>query len=283
MLGLPALTISFNYPAIEMARFYLYARLRKILNSKIKEEGVESRRGWIRVFERWTLYSKSIEGPQSSDPLFPSVYPNKIDYSTLVAELAYLEGMDIMKAQRVADVLISNSLYFSSKLSEQTLRTKSKGAVSLATHPAPRNKIDVEFIGETAFLKLLPQQVIKTKTNLRRPFKININCLKKLSQLWSPTMLSSAPIDDIPGEWKQLKKSKTAFLSDVFVLLARYNSLEGHGYQAGISESVFSYLEKSFGVTTELFASPLNCNLKRYCSLFPDIDSGNYCTSEYIE
>merc|ERR1712086_1117370 len=47
---------------------------------------------------------------------------------------------------------------------------------------------------------------------------------------------------------------------------------EGAGWHMALAPSVLENLEEDFGVTCELFASPLNCTLSRYCSLFDDTD-----------
>jgi len=68
------------------------------------------------------------------------------------------------------------------------------------------------------------------------------------------------------------------FLQSLFVLLLRYQTLQGTftqgaGFQAAIPGTVFDVLRESFNVKMECFASPLNCRYGRYCSAFPDTDS----------
>lgn len=68
------------------------------------------------------------------------------------------------------------------------------------------------------------------------------------------------------------------FLSRVWCLLKRYQVMfgggtnEGAGLQGALPVQVFEVLHKSFGVTFECFASPLNSYFKQFCSAFPDID-----------
>ncbi|XP_035679129.1 mRNA (2'-O-methyladenosine-N(6)-)-methyltransferase-like isoform X1 [Branchiostoma floridae] len=47
---------------------------------------------------------------------------------------------------------------------------------------------------------------------------------------------------------------------------------EGTGLQGALPVPVFEAVHKHFGVTFELFASPLNCYFRQYCSAFPDTD-----------
>uniref|UniRef100_A0A8C5R6I7 mRNA (2'-O-methyladenosine-N(6)-)-methyltransferase n=1 Tax=Leptobrachium leishanense TaxID=445787 RepID=A0A8C5R6I7_9ANUR len=93
---------------------------------------------------------------------------------------------------------------------------------------------------------------------------INQSYFSKLFQLYR---LSST---DDPGSDK--------FLSRVWCLLRRYQVMfgtaqyEGSGLQGALPIQVFQALHKHFGVTSECFASPLNCYFKQYCSAFPDTD-----------
>ena len=68
-------------------------------------------------------------------------------------------------------------------------------------------------------------------------------------------------------------RSNPDFLRSVFCLLARYDSLGGHGYQAAVGQHGFTWLRDHMDVHFECFASPLNCRFGRYCSAFPDTDT----------
>jgi len=64
------------------------------------------------------------------------------------------------------------------------------------------------------------------------------------------------------------------FLSRLFCMVLRYQSLGGESYQAALPDPVFDYLSQELGVKHECFASPLNsweaCGV--YTSAFPDVD-----------
>ncbi|CAE7392084.1 inlI, partial [Symbiodinium sp. CCMP2456] len=67
------------------------------------------------------------------------------------------------------------------------------------------------------------------------------------------------------------------FNTKCWVLLTRYRALfgphdEGAGWHMALTSEVFECLQDTFGVQHELFASPLNCTLPSYCSIFPDTD-----------
>ncbi|XP_063236238.1 mRNA (2'-O-methyladenosine-N(6)-)-methyltransferase isoform X2 [Bacillus rossius redtenbacheri] len=93
---------------------------------------------------------------------------------------------------------------------------------------------------------------------------INTTHLQKLEQLYRYSCF-----DDKKFEF---------FLHRVWCMLKRYSTFcgggatEGQGTQGSLPVTVFECLNRSFGVTFECFASPLNCYFRQYCSAFPDTD-----------
>ncbi|CAK9035232.1 unnamed protein product [Durusdinium trenchii] len=82
--------------------------------------------------------------------------------------------------------------------------------------------------------------------------------------------------------WQKLKRLYKEDLKDFpekcWMLLMRYRALfgphdEGAGWHMALTPSVFEALQQELKVTHELFASPLNCTLPSYCSLFKDTDA----------
>jgi len=65
---------------------------------------------------------------------------------------------------------------------------------------------------------------------------------------------------------------KDLFHSAIFVLLARYDLLEGAGLQSSLNGSVFDILLEHFDCRLECFASPLNSRYERFCSAYVDTD-----------
>ena len=63
-----------------------------------------------------------------------------------------------------------------------------------------------------------------------------------------------------------------AFSRYLFILLLRYESLQGGGFQAAINEECFDVMLQYFDCKMECFASPLNARYGTYCSAFPDTD-----------
>ena len=64
-----------------------------------------------------------------------------------------------------------------------------------------------------------------------------------------------------------------SFLSSLFCLLSRYDTLQGAGLQAALQGAVFDVLLRLYGCNLECFASPLNCRYERFFSAFPDTDA----------
>jgi len=61
-----------------------------------------------------------------------------------------------------------------------------------------------------------------------------------------------------------IEEHQHLFLCDLFVLLARYDLLEGAGLQSSLSGNVFDVLLKHFNCNFECFASPFNCRYGKY-------------------
>ena len=53
-------------PSEELLRFEGYTRLRQRMYELIRKEGCDSRRGWVRAFERWQYSAKTFEWEESA-------------------------------------------------------------------------------------------------------------------------------------------------------------------------------------------------------------------------
>lgn len=71
---------------------------------------------------------------------------------------------------------------------------------------------------------------------------------------------------------KSLALHQDSFHSAIFVLLARYDLLEGAGLQSSLNGRVFDILLEHFDCCMECFASPLNSRYERFCSAYVDTD-----------
>lgn len=73
----------------------------------------------------------------------------------------------------------------------------------------------------------------------------------------------------------------------MFIMLSKYNSLLGHGFQMALGEHSFQVLRERFGTEFECFASPLNCTCRHFTSAFPSSDVffgsvGNFFEYKYV-
>jgi Phosphorylated CTD interacting factor 1 WW domain len=73
--------------------------------------------------------------------------------------------------------------------------------------------------------------------------------------------------------WQSREEREAGFVSSLFCLLARYDTLQGAGLQAALQGAVFDVLLMLYGCNLECFASPLNCRYERFLSAFPDTDA----------
>lgn len=73
------------------------------------------------------------------------------------------------------------------------------------------------------------------------------------------------------------KADFSLFLQRLLLLLLRYNTVSGdvRGYQMALPESVFAYLQSTYGLQHECFASPMNsCSfIGSFCSRYLDTDA----------
>jgi hypothetical protein len=69
-----SITLSLK-PPVEWNRFVVNTNLRKFLKDRLLKEGCDSRRGWIRAFERWQLHHKCESNKTGLyiDPIISSV------------------------------------------------------------------------------------------------------------------------------------------------------------------------------------------------------------------
>lgn len=104
----------------------------------------------------------------------------------------------------------------------------------------------------------------------RAKVEMHTEYFDKLRRLFAMTSKKSTPFSS---------RDETIFQSATFSLLCRYTAAQGGmyhisgGHHAALHGAVFDILRFGLNVEAECFASPLNCRLHQYCSLFPDTDT----------
>ncbi len=243
---------STSNPIFESTRFELNTKLRQRLHRLVQGEGIDSRRGWVRAFERFQLNSIVINS--EGDVLLPSGCAKST--ALLERDLLLLDGMTPEKATRIAST-------FSEDTQKATEAIKVRFSSLLPKLEERGVKQGVEILGNSyndhVSLRLTENGEVDSKkaAYLQQDYRlvsISGAHLRKLRSLW--------------GEGED-----EAFNADVYSLLTRYQALEGKGWQAGTPNAVQACLQQSFGVFGEAFASPLNCYHQLYFSAFPDIDT----------
>ena len=255
-------------PPVELLRCRAWKKCRTRLKTSLSQVGCDSRRGWIRVFERWQLICKLSEDLDSSeipkdhqlDPLIPTL-DTKLSHSILIAELTALDGMDSKRANSVADGLIEYAKNMASgvtKLEDQvSVDAPGVGTVSIKSKDEKLRKWNSESHSITETDMNTIEMYMGTTQQV---FPLTRDAFGKLSKAWQSNNHHTIP--------------KQEFLNDLFCLLVRYHALEGWGNQAAITPGVFTCLSNTFGVNTECFASALNHVLPNYHSMFPDLEIG---------
>lgn len=250
-------------PVQELARYVFYNRLRRRFQQLLLSEGVVSRRGWVRAFERWQFNSKlNTSTSLLFDPLLPSLTSDGItafESVHLIQDLMNMDNMTLPIAQRI---------------SQQITRDSTSGIKQIID--ANRFHIPTEVSApDDIDLDALPEQSIQGSGIAvdRRRYTVDFR-LNSVDKERFVFRLNHEYYTHLQTLWRKSSAARrTSFFDDVFCLLVRYEALEGFGWQAGVSRGVLDCLRKHFAVDLECFSSPLNCYLPKYCSVFPDTDA----------
>ena len=205
----------------------------------------------VNAFQRWGFSQRALS-VASADPLLPS---NAAVDDALVQELVR-EGVEEAAALRVAEELAT----------EVRKQGEALGAMRLEYKDRQYAPGSIRVLGEGTASSLRVQMVEGERVVYEIP--INAQHWAKLQRLY---LLHSPPASSSLCSPASLS-TDDVFLHRAFALLARYDTIGGAGYQAAMPEPAFAYLQQQFALTTECFASPLNCCLERYHSAFEDTD-----------
>ena len=123
-------------PIDEQTRYEAYSRLRQRMFELVRAENCDSRRGWVRSFERWQYVSKNYEwrvddskSPEyftSLDPLLPSIAENNPAQQSMFEDLSKLDGMSVDGAKRISVKILTDSSNLSIALYKRMLLRQQK-------------------------------------------------------------------------------------------------------------------------------------------------------------
>ena len=104
--------------------------------------------------------------------------------------------------------------------------------------------------------------------------KKGANARPLLAQTVHESRLYRHKFEALRGRYLELDFDEAFLLQRIFMMEQRYFAISEckSSPQAALPEAFFRVLQSEFGVDTEIFASPLNRTLPRFCSLFVDVD-----------
>jgi len=259
--------------------------------------GVRKMKPAVMAVERWLMHyalkcRTRPSAPPSARPLRDAVFPmyaNAVSYVARddLCELLVQDLMDAQDPEEDARTAAEELLHLSHQLALEVWAERAQEANGTAAGAAGTAASAAHKGGSAGWVQLLAHKhtcdVIyhpaHGRTNTARQLlKLNPAHLEKLRLLHNmyasrtSTPEDAAAAADAAQDALQDAAAEQLFLSRVFCLLARYQTVQGHGFQAAVAESAFRVLHTDMAVTLECFASPLNCAYGRHCSAFPDTD-----------
>jgi hypothetical protein len=287
------------YPSIEQSRMMKADHLRRSLTKmrnkyflenvqrEIEKNGGDASFAskWkmkpaVMAVERWFMHN-SLRFPASRlenadrDAVFP-MFTNMVSYR---------EGHDdCMLQELIADLCVA-------KDREEDAREIAKELLKLS------HSLALELQVETAIAQSYASATAKTNTNADADTGGIVTLVSHkhtLDLIFSSSFKSSGAIGKkrqllklnplhyakLQAQYEKFKgititslQQQQQFLNSVFCLLARYQTIQGHGFQAAVAELAFGVLHKDLGVDLEVFASPLNSTFALHCSAFKDTDA----------
>jgi len=254
-----------EHPAILTARRAAFNAGERQLNTLCRTIGLPSASAPVNAFQRWGFSQRMLSLPAAdSDPLLPAASGED---EALRDELVR-EGATVEKAGwvcRELSALVAEKAKEIIELKRQhatnpALATIPAGCIQLSFFPPPPPTPPPATQLTLAYIDVATSRPLYT-------IPLNLTHWHKLVRLYR-TATHSSPYTDTT------EQHYTAdFLHRTFALLARYDTIGGAGYQAAMPEPAFDYLTSAYAVSTECFASPLNCYLPNFHSAFPDTDA----------
>ena len=252
-----------EHPSLLTARRTAFNACERQLNALCRTIGLASGAP-VNAFQRWGFSQRMLSLPAAySDPLLPVASGED---EALRDELVR-EGAAVEKASWVCRELST----LVTEKAKEIIELKQKHTTTPSLAQIPAGCIQLSFMPPPPpTLPPASQLTIRyVDLDSNRPLytiPLNLTHWYKLVRLYA-THTTTSPYTDTT----QLHYTDD-FLHRTFALLARYDTIGGAGYQAAMPEPAFDHLTANYAVTTECFASPLNCYLSQFHSAFPDTD-----------
>jgi len=238
---------------------YLRKQLTKLRKRRrMKEEKKEMKYG-VMVVERWCMrYFLKHVCTEDDDPVIPNPSDDMEIDAGFVLDLMQAGGNTEEEVRLVVKdfyKLCKNEASAISKKAKAAEKTKkSLERVIVVRH---KHSYDVMLSkNKKKLLKINPAHYDKLQAMYTRQQH------RVLSKSTERGKTATVPFDDVEEFHRRL-----------YCVLARYHSIQGHGFQAACTEHVFEVMHRHFGVNLECFASPLNSFYALHCSSFPDTDA----------
>ena len=294
-LSLPNLPATAPIPAIEHSRMvkadFLRRKLTKLrktyfdANQETENKAAGGRgdnfkrkmKPAVMAVERWLMhyalrYSQSSQSSVNSkrDVVFP-MFHNMISYDSekddigleeLVADLcvakdreddARIIAVELLKLSHSLALDIGKEMAAYTTTKKKGTTSVDKGLVTLVTH---KHTMDLIFSSSNKgsegkkrqLLKINPIHLAKLEAQYKSTLALALD---------SPSLLSSALSTPTTTPTPTTAADDQTFLDSCFCLLARYQTIQGHGFQAAVSEKAFEVLHKDLGKRCTVYYATL--------------------------
>ena len=242
---------------VEIQRYKYIQNLRNNFKSLCKANG--NFNPPIYTFERWQARCKLNDTTNSNNGTNTAMV--KVNMNMVVDE-CLPEDRGFVDIAFDSDMIRGNCQEKDAKLINKEMMNCSVEYVrSLGTYRSSLTggKIDSEMLKHKIIYKPYKHTIdFSCSSNPKQIFKLNNNHYKKLQLLYEQACVSY-------GKPYQVYEYHVS----VYIMLSRYNSILGHGFQMALNETSFKLLYEQLDIQFECFASPLNCTCPHYTSAFP--------------
>ena len=211
------------------------------------------------IFNKWIFAEKATED-DCVDPVIPSTMKCK---SILIQAL--LKGKNRCSTQQASEILDKWLAFADCTVQQLEKYTAANMEAVIEVEKHPQETMAVSSQGARTNHTMQIVLKIDGKQRYAHPF-----CLDRFTKLRGAYEVCTM----VPSEMSAVEENQ--FLHRLLSMHLRYEVLLLHtaseGMQGALLPAVFDALEADFGVSAELYASPMNCTLPAYCSLFPETD-----------